>query len=111
MLVIRELQENDIPSMVKAFEAVGWEKPASQYRGYIAEQSSGLRNVLLAFEDEIFAGYLTILWESHYPPFKAENIPEISDFIVMPQKRRRGIGSKLIAAAEKAISRRSKIAG
>lgn len=59
----------------------------------------------------IFAGYLTIKWQSDYAPFRAANIPEIVDFNVLKKFQRLGIGSKLMDEAERRIKRVSKRAG
>ncbi|HEX8267567.1 MAG TPA: GNAT family N-acetyltransferase [Pyrinomonadaceae bacterium] len=111
MIVIRELQEKDILPVAEAFDSIGWNKPVSQYQRYLAEQTEGARKILLAFENNNFVGYLTILWESDYPPFKAENIPEINDFNVLPKARRKGVGTKLMDEAEQIVSESSEIVG
>ncbi|MGI8469904.1 MAG: GNAT family N-acetyltransferase [Pyrinomonadaceae bacterium] len=111
MIEIRELQEQDILQIAAAFETIGWNKPASQYRRYLAAQSKGLRQVLVAFENDKFVGYLTIVWQSKYPPFKGGQIPEIQDFNVLPNARRKGIGTKLMDKAEEIVSRKSPIVG
>jgi ribosomal protein S18 acetylase RimI-like enzyme len=61
-------------------------------------------------EEEI-AGYLTVRWESDYPPFREARIPEIVDLNVLPAFRRRGIASALMDAAEAIIAQRSPVAG
>lgn len=109
--VIRLLEAGDIPSIASAFAAIGWDKPASQYERYLAEQSRGERVVLVAFQDERFAGYLTVAWQSGYAPFRAAGIPEIVDFNVLPQVRRRGIGSRLMDEAEQRVAERSAVVG
>ncbi|HEX8198520.1 MAG TPA: GNAT family N-acetyltransferase, partial [Pyrinomonadaceae bacterium] len=106
-IVIRELQEKDILPIAEAFDSIGWNKPVSQYQRYFAEQTEGVRKILLAFENNNFVGYLTILWESDYPPFKAKNIPEINDFNVLPEARRKGVGTKLMDEAEQIVSESS----
>jgi GNAT superfamily N-acetyltransferase len=111
MITIRELQEKDILLIAEAFNSISWKKPFSQFQRYLAEQAEGFREVVLAFENDVFAGYLTILWQSHYPPFKAGNIPEINDFNVLPKARRRGVGSKLMDEAERIVSQKSDIVG
>jgi GNAT superfamily N-acetyltransferase len=108
---IRLLQEEDIEPIATAFQNIGWNKPPSQYRGYLLEQQEGGRMVLVAFNGDRFAGYLTIVWRSDYQPFRAESIPEIQDFNVLPQVRRMGIGTKLMEKAEEVIAQRSPIAG
>jgi GNAT superfamily N-acetyltransferase len=111
MIAIRELQEKDILPIAQAFDSIGWNKPVSQFQRYLAEQIEDSRKVLLAFENDEFVGYSTILWKSHYPPFSLENIPEINDFNVLPKARRKGIGTKLMDEAEQIVSTRSKIVG
>jgi GNAT superfamily N-acetyltransferase len=111
MLEIRELQKQDIFLISEAFKAIGWQKTVSQYERYLAEQKEGIRQVFVAFESGEFVGYLTIVFDSRYAPFKIERIPEIQDFNVLPKFRRQGIGSKLMDKAEEFIGQSSKIAG
>jgi GNAT superfamily N-acetyltransferase len=112
MVEIRELREKDILPIVKAFDLINWKnKTASQYERYLSEQAEGLRQVFVAFMNGEFAGYVTIIMESYYPPFIAENIPEINDFNVLPKFRRNGIGTKLMDKAEEFVSQRSEIVG
>jgi hypothetical protein len=67
--------------------------------------------VLVASLQSVFAGYLTICWQSHYLPFQEADIPEIVDFNVLPYFRRIGIGSRLMDAAEAGIALVSPLAG
>ena len=90
---IRLLESADIPQIAKAFEKLGWHKPASQYEHYLMEQAIDVRDVYVAFVEDQFAGYLTICWNSSYPPFQEAEIPEIVDFNVLPEFRRQGIGT------------------
>jgi len=110
-LHIRLLEPSDIPEIVAAFEAIGWDKPTALYERYVAEQQSGERIVFVAFWDGVFAGYNTLHWESEYPPFREANIPEIQDFVVLPPFRRQGIGSRLMDECEQTAAARSPIVG
>ena len=110
-LRIRLLQEEDIEPIAAAFQNIGRNKPPSQYQSYLLEQKESSRTVLVAFNDGRFAGYLTIVWDSDYQPFRAEGIPEIQDFNVLPHVRRMGIGTRLMERAEEIIAQRSSIAG
>jgi ribosomal protein S18 acetylase RimI-like enzyme len=105
------LRADDLPVFEAAFAAVGWNKPAAQYKRYLHDQTLGHRAVLVAEVDGDFAGYLTVCWAAFYPPFREAHIPEIVDFNVLPQFQRRGIGSALMDAAEALIAERSPIAG
>lgn len=108
---IRLLRQSDIHSISTAFTKIGWGKPVTQFMRYLKEQEAGDRVVLVCFSDGIFTGYLTILWESPYPFFWKEGIPEIVDFNVLPRFRRQGIGTTLMEEAEKRIAERSPVAG
>ena len=110
-LCIRLLMAGDIPAIAAAFAALGWHKPATQYERYVAEQRRGERVVPVAFQGGVFAGYVTIVWRSGYPPFQGPGIPEIVDFNVLPHRRQRGIGSQLLDEAERRIAERSPVAG
>ena len=117
MLTIQLLQASDIQPIAAAFAELGWDKPASQYERYLSEQESGQRVVLVAHHGLQnlpileFAGYVTICWQSHYPPFREADIPEIVDFNVLPKFRRQGIGAALMDAAENRIARVSPVVG
>ena len=112
VLEIRLLEERDIQPIVSAFEELGWgNKTPALYQRYLSEQDEGRRTVLVASVEGEFAGYLTIDWRSEYPPFRQSGIPEITDFNVLPQFRRRRIGTRLMDEAERRIAERSPVAG
>jgi GNAT superfamily N-acetyltransferase len=102
---------DDIPIIVSAFNQIGWNKPASLFEGYLKEQELGARIVWVAHVQDEFAGYVTLKWQSQYPAFKAENIPEIMDLNVLPSFRKMGIGSLLLDRAEKEAVTRSDTIG
>ncbi|GAA3511084.1 GNAT family N-acetyltransferase [Actinocatenispora rupis] len=106
---IRALRADDPVVIAAAFTALGWDKPMTQYERYLAEQARGVRDVLVATVGGRFAGYLTVWWESGYEPFGG--IPEIQDFNVLPEFRRRGVGGALMDAAEARVAERSPVVG
>ena len=108
---IRTFDSRDIPEMARAFEDIGWTKPASQYERYLMEQVYKVREVYIALVKGQFAGYLTICWQSTYEPFREKEIPEITDFNVLPKFRRVGIGTQLMDRAESEIAKVSPVAG
>ena len=111
MLEITPLLPDDPPLIAAAFTAIRWDKPQAQYERYLDEQTADSRPVLVARLDGAFAGYVTVLWETGYAPFREAGIPEIQDFNVLPQYRRRGIRTALMDAAEALIAQRSPLAG
>ena len=110
-LQIKPLESDHILYIAAAFQKLGWRKPASQYEKYLEEQNAGTRNVLVAFLDDEFAGYLTVVWMTDYPGFCESGIPEIADFNVLPHLRRKGIGGALMDSAETLIATRSNRVG
>jgi GNAT superfamily N-acetyltransferase len=110
-LTIRPLEGPDVAPISAAFRGLGWNKPRSQYERYLSEHQEGIRTIFVAFSGRDFAGYVTIDWRPSYPPFRADGIPEIQDFNVLPRFRRRGIGTRLMDEAEQKVSERSSIVG
>ncbi|MEC0370611.1 GNAT family N-acetyltransferase [Paenibacillus chibensis] len=108
---IRALDERDPIIISQAFTEQGWDKPVELYLRYLEEQKQGTRVSLVAEEDHQFAGYVNVLWHSHYPFFQDQGIPEINDFNVLLKYRRQGIGSMLMNRAEEVIKERSAVAG
>lgn len=108
---IREIEAGDTEIIASAFQAIGWNKPESQYLNYLKEQETGKRVVLVAFSEGKFAGYGNIIWSSSYYPFQEKGIPEVSDLNVLPQFRRKGIATAIMDRAEAIISKRSDFAG
>ena len=58
-----------------------------------------------------FAGYVTLKWQSEYPSFKEQNIPEIMDLNVLPAYRKMRVGSLLLDIAEKEAATKSEVVG
>lgn len=110
-ITLRALRAEDAEVIAAAFAAQGWRKPATQYLVYLRQQEAGTRDVLVAEVNDEFAGYVTIVWESDYLPFRAAGIPEIVDLNVLLKYRRQGIATALLDKAERRIGKRSRIAG
>jgi GNAT superfamily N-acetyltransferase len=104
-LAIREMTERDIDEIARTFAV--WHKSRAQYQHYFSEQLMGDRLVLVAWCGRKVVGYVTVVWESTYEPFRRARIPEIVDLNVITEHQRRGIGTALIHAAEEAARRRS----
>lgn len=101
----------DIAVISESFNQICWNKPASLFEGYLKEQEAGEQIVWMAHVHEQFAGYITLKWQSQYPSFKAQRIPEIMDLNVLPHYRKMGIGSLLLDKAEKEAVTRREIVG
>lgn len=108
---IRTLRAEDPAIISLSFQEQGWDKPVDLYTRYLEEQHRGERVSIVAEVDHQFAGYVNVLWNSSYPPFAQQSIPEINDFNVLIRYQRQGIGTKLMDRAEEVIKERSGIAG
>jgi GNAT superfamily N-acetyltransferase len=106
-LSIRLLERDDCPIVSAAFR-----KPSALLDAYLAEQERGERSVLLAIVTDVgCVGFGTIVWNSPYAPFNEDAIPEIKDLNVLPARRRQGIGTALMDAAEQLAGSRSSRVG
>lgn len=99
-LTVRPMLEKDCKAFAGGFAAQGWDKPLSQFEKYLREQESGARRVIVAEWRGETAGYTTLLPQSG-GPFEGKGWPEICDFNVLEKFQRRGIGSKILDAAER----------
>ncbi len=108
---LRKLQVADCESISHAFKDQGWNKPVEQYHEYLEEQKSSQRDVIVAFLNGEFGGYVTIKWESPYSFFRENKIPEIMDLNVLKKFQAQGIGTRLISEAERIISEKQSKAG
>ena len=110
--VIRRLKESDISVIVEAFIHSNWTlKPKELFEKYLLEQQNNKRIVFVAFDNEKFAGYVTLVWKSQYSFFYENHIPEIMDLNVLPIFRKKGIGTNLLLQAEIAAKEESPVVG
>jgi GNAT superfamily N-acetyltransferase len=102
---------SDIQEIVSSFEAHFWPKPIETFKTYWDEQKNGARIIWLAYYENLFAGYITLKFESYYKHFYDNNIPEIMDLNVLPPFRNKGIGSTLLDHAENEAFKKNNIIG
>lgn len=100
MIHIKDFNKSDISLIVNCFAEHQWHKPETTVHAYLSEQTLGKRKVWLAFDNENFAGYVTLKWQSDYASFSEQNIPEIMDLNVLPPYRKKGIATRLLDLAE-----------
>jgi GNAT superfamily N-acetyltransferase len=98
--------ESDIDGIARTF--LPWHKQRPQYERYFSEQQSGERIVLVALLGAKVVGYVTLLWQTNYLPFRESEIPVISDLNVINEHQRQGIGTRLIQACERIAAERAK---
>jgi GNAT superfamily N-acetyltransferase len=102
---IRRMTAEDVEAVAHAFAHFG--KTRAQYERYFAEQGRGERVTLVAVAaGGRVVGYANVIWQSAYPHFRREGVPEINDLNVVERARRRGVGTALIRAAESVVAAR-----
>ena len=104
-IILRPLEVADAEVISAAFDAIGWNKPVSLYEEYLQDQIAGRRDVIVAEVEGQFAGYVTVMWET------GTGIPEIMDLNVLPDFRRRGVGTRMMDEAERRVAERSDVVG
>lgn len=110
MIAVRRMTAHDPAALARAFAHVG--KTLAQFEAYWRENVGGLRATLVAERGNDIVGYTNVIWRSKYAPFREARIPEISDMNVIVSLRRRGIGTRMITAAENlAHQRGSRVIG
>ena len=72
---VKQLEAYEVASIGVAFEDTVWKNTTSLMEDYLAEQVRGERTLLVAYADSVFAGYVTIKWQSDYRPFAERGIP------------------------------------
>jgi len=110
-ITVKLLEAQEVEPIGESFADTVWKDITPLLESYLTEQVRGDRVVLVAYSDKHFAGYVTIKWQSGYPPFIEKGIPEINDLRVIPAFRRRRIASALVDEAEKRIFKQSHIIG
>ena len=108
-MIIKKLTHELVIPLAQAFK--NWPKPLSLFETYCNEQQKNQREIWIALEGENPIGYVTLKWHSDYKVFQDKNIPEINDLNVLPNYRKRGIGSQLLEIAEKAAFEKSDMVG
>jgi 3-dehydroquinate dehydratase/shikimate dehydrogenase len=98
--LIQLMTAQDIPKLYKAFSAPPYNKLSTVFEDYFDQQQRVLRELYLASVNETIIGYVTLIWDSPYPPFAKAKIPEIKDLNVIVESRSQGYGTRLIKHAE-----------
>ncbi len=103
-LLIRNLEQTDIPMIASEEIAQGWHDTTEKYEMRFRHQAEGKGVALVAEYKGNAAGYINVYSISECGPFVDKEYPEIVDFGVLVKYRRNGIGSKLMDIAERIAS-------
>ena len=99
-LVIRNMEEADAQTLTDAYAAQGWHPDIAVYHMRLKDQAEGRCVALTAVYRGQPAGNVYVYMAPHDGPFKGKPWPEIHDFSVLEKYQRKGIGNRLMDAAE-----------
>ena len=100
-IFIRPMNVDDIDRILNNFIRQGWSKPREVLEKYLDGQDNNFAYVFIAEYNNDIAGYTVLYPDTGVGPFAFQKIPVISDFIVFEKYQRKGIGNKILDAAEK----------
>ena len=104
-VLIRNMAPGDAAIFTEGEIAQGWNASVDKYEMRLRDQAAGACVSLTAEYQGNPAGYVNVYREAKEGPFAGLGLPIIVDFGVLQKYQRRGIGSKLMDAAEQIASR------
>ena len=97
---IRSMVQEDARILSDTYLSYGWHPEIETYENYYREQQEGTRFVFIAEFDGEVKGQCTLLMHPTEGPWGGKGIPEIVDLTVFFDVHGKGIGSRLLDAAE-----------
>ncbi|MDE7218264.1 MAG: GNAT family N-acetyltransferase [Oscillospiraceae bacterium] len=110
-ILVRNMTEADAGTLAAGEIAQGWGDTMEKHRTRLRDQAAGRCIALAAEYCGQTAGYLSVYRQVEHGPFAGKELPELVDFGVLEKFRRRGIGGKLMDAAEKLAEEISPVVG
>lgn len=99
-VMIRNMEEADAYVFAAEYTAQGWQNDASGYLMRLKDQAEGKCIALTAVYQGQPAGSLYVYMNAKEGPFKNSGYPLIVDFNVLKKYQKKGIGNRLMDAAE-----------
>ena len=103
---IRPLCSSDADYFCAEENAQGWHSKVEKFQRRLSHAVQGLCTALVAEVDGQAAGYINVYWRPETGAFAGQGIPEIVDFAVLEKFRQRGVGTRLMDAAEACAAER-----
>jgi GNAT superfamily N-acetyltransferase len=108
---ISKLEASFIPWVKIGYEKMGWGEDEGYFERCLERQEAGELVALISHDNTSYFGHLKLVWKPEYLEFRRSNTPEIKDLNVIPEVRRQGIATHLIARAEHIALSRCKAVG
>ena len=100
-VVVRDMEEADARIFCDKYTAQGWHPEVEYYLMRMREHAEGKCVALTAEYQGHPAGSVYVYMNAEAGPFRDKHWPYIVDFSVLQKYQRRGVGSRLMDAAEK----------
>ncbi len=106
-ITIRDMRPEDGPVFAEGERAQGWHSDVEKYNNRLRDCRDGKCVCLVAEYRNRPAGYVNVYRPGLGGPFRDAGIPEIIDFGVLQKYQRRGVGGRLMDAAERVAAETS----
>lgn len=106
-LTVRGMLPEDAKILFDTYLSYGWHPDLQTYENYYRQQQAGARLVFIPVYRGRVSGQCTLLLSPEQGPFAGMGYPEINDLTVFFDVHNRGIGSRLLDAAEKEAAKLS----
>ena len=100
-VTVRDMAPSDAIVFAEGEAAQGWHSTTEKYETRMLDRDAGKCVPLVAEYRGSPAGYISVYPDAEAGPFGGKGYPEIVDFGVLQKYQRRGIGTRLMDAAEK----------
>ena len=100
-LRIRSMEAEDARIIYETYLSYGWHPSLETYENYYKEQGENKRKVFIAEYAGEVSGLCTLVLNPTEGPFADMGYPEIVDLTVFFHMHKKGIGTKLLDAAER----------
>ena len=104
-MIIRDMEDTDARVFTDELTAQGWHPEISGYMARLKDRDDGKCIALTAVYAGYPAGYVYVYLRAEDGPFRETGWPIIVDFNVLKKYQRRGIGNRLMDAAEQVAGR------
>lgn len=101
MSTVRDATDADLDALYAIARDMRATHEANYFERCLAEARDGNRAVLIMEDGGKPVGYVQLIWQPVYQPFRRLGIPEIQDLNVVPAARRQGFGEKMVDACER----------
>ena len=100
ILTVRSMLPEDAKTIYDTYFSYGWHPDIKNYEDYYKEQLENKRIVFIAEYNGKVSGLCTLVLEPSEGPWAGKGYPEIVDLCVFFDVHNKGIGSRLLDAAE-----------